>query len=315
MTQNLFDTPLFDTHAHIVSDDLDRYPYGTLRGGGKLPVPPLVFTVADLVRAMDEADVAHACLVQRATLYGYDNRYALDAAAAYPDRFVPVAVLDAQDPGAPAQLRDLAAAHRLGGLRIVAPGLSRTETDWLGGAEALDLWRAAADLALPVAVILYRYNNEAALPVLLGIARRFPDLPILVDHVGVPHASTPETRWAQSQGIDYVIPPPPGFGIAQSLAPFDDLGNVHFKITDINFDRLHEAGADPAAFVRALADRFGPARLVFGSDVGQSPAPYADMIRLMRASAALLSQEERAQFLGGTALRLYGGKLASALTS
>ncbi len=208
---------LFDTHAHVLSADRDRYPYSTLRGGAKAPVSPVVFAVEDLVRAMDAGGVDHACIVQRATIYGYDNRYALDSVAAFPKRFVPIVVLDAQDTSSPATLKGLAAQRRLGGLRIVAPELTEKDTAWLDSEEALGLWRAASDLGLPVTVILYRRNNEAGLAALLGIARKFRDVPILVDHVGVPHASTPETRYAASQGIRYVVPPPPGFGIAEVL--------------------------------------------------------------------------------------------------
>jgi L-fuconolactonase len=300
----------FDTHAHVLSADVDRYPYSTLRGGAKPPVSPLVFPVEELIRALDAGGVAYACIVQRATLYGYDNRYALDAAATWPDRFVPVVVLDAQDPASPGKLRDLAATGRLGGLRLVAPGLTEKDTAWLDSGEALDLWRAASGLALPVTVIFYRRNNEAGRAALLGIARRFRDLPILIDHVGVPHASTPETRWAASQGIDYVIPPPPGFGIDESLAQFGDLGHVHFKVTDINFDRLEQGHFDSAAFVRALVERFGAERLLWGSDVGQSPAPYGDKLERLRTSAVGLNAQQRAQLFGGTARRLYGKALA-----
>jgi L-fuconolactonase len=300
---------LFDTHAHVLSADLERYPYSTLRGGARLPVSPMVFPIEDLVRKMDVSGVDHACIVQRATIYGYDNSYALDAAAAYPGRFVPVVVLDAQDPASPGLLKGLAAKHRLGGLRIVAPQLTEKDTDWLDSSEAMGLWQAAADLALPVAVILYRRNNEAARAALLGIARRFRDMPILIDHVGVPHASTPETKWAVSQGLDYVIPPPPDFGITESVAQFGDLEHVHFKVTDINFDRLKDKGFDNAAFVRVLADRFGAGRLVWGSDVGQSTAPFEVMINLVRASAALLKPQEQVHFLGGTAFRIYGKAL------
>jgi predicted TIM-barrel fold metal-dependent hydrolase len=194
-------------------------------------------------------------------------------------------------------------------LRIVAPELTEKDTAWLDSEEALGLWRAAADLALPVTVILYRRNNEAGLSALRGIARRFRDIPILIDHVGVPHASTPETRFAASQGIQYVVPPPPDFGIAESLAELGDLAHVHFKVTDINFDRLEDGHFDSAAFVRALADRFGAERLLWGSDVGQSPAPYNEKIERLHASARLLSERERALFFGGTAHGLYGKAL------
>ncbi len=105
---------------------------------------------------------------QRATLYGYDNRYALDSAAAYPQRFVPIVVLDAEDAESPGALKNLAAKHRLGGLRIVAPQLTQNDTAWLDSGQSLQLWRAAADLGLPVTVILYRRNNEAGRAALLG---------------------------------------------------------------------------------------------------------------------------------------------------
>ncbi len=303
-------TLLFDTHAHVLSPDLDRYPHSTLRGGAKPPVSPMVFPVEDLVRELDAGGVTHACIVQRATLYGYDNRYALDAAAAFPGRLVPIVVLDAEDPASPALLRDLAARHRLGGLRIVAPQLTEKDTSWLDSDDALNLWCAAADLHLPVTVILYRRNNEAGRAALLGVARRFRDLPILIDHVGVPHASTPETRFAAAQGIEYVIPPPPGFGIAESVAEFGDLGHVHFKVTDINFDRLEDGHYSSASFVRALVDRFGAERLLWGSDVGQSPAPYGEKVERLLASATLLDSRERGHYLGGTAFRLYGRAFA-----
>ena len=297
---------LFDTHAHVLSADRERYPYSTLRGGARAPVSPVVFAVEDLVRAMDAGGVAHACIVQRATIYGYDNRYALDAVAAFPERFVPIVVLDAQDPASPELLKGLAAKRRLGGLRIVAPELTEKDTAWLDSEDALGLWQAASELALPVTVILYRKNNEAGRTALLGIARRFRDVPILIDHVGVPHASTPETRFAASQGINYIVPPPPGFGIAESVAQFGDLAHVHFKVTDINFDRLEDGHFDSTAFVRELADRFGAERLLWGSDVGQSPAPYHEKLERLHASARLLSERERALFFGGTACRLYG---------
>jgi predicted TIM-barrel fold metal-dependent hydrolase len=44
--------------------------------------------------------------------------------------------------------------------------------------------------------------------------------------------------------------------------------------------------------------------------VGQSPAPYAEKVERLHAAATQLSAQERAQFFGGTAQRLYGKALA-----
>jgi len=297
---------IFDTHAHVLSMDTERYPHSMLRGGTRPPVPPMTFPVERLVEAMDAAGVDRACLVQRATLYGYDNSYVLRSVADHPERFRSVAVLDAEDPAAPATLARLVREHGLAGLRIVAPKLDEHDTDWVASDQALALWAAAAEHALPVAVILYRLNNDAGRAAMLRVARRFTGLPIVLDHCGVPHASTPETRWAKSQGLDYVIDPPPGFGIAEALGQFAELPHVHFKVTDINFERLEEVGHSPADFVSRLAGLVGAGRLMWGSDVGQSTAPYAAMLARARHAAAGLGEAGAQAFLGGTAARLYG---------
>src|SRR6187551_673827 len=284
---------IFDTHAHVLSAEIERYPHSTLRGGTRPPVPPMTFPVERLVAAMDAAGVARACLVQRATLYGYDNSYMLRSVADHPERFRSVAVLDAQDPAAPAALARLVREHGLAGLRIVAPKLDEHDVDWLASDQAMELWAAAADHALPVAVILYRLNNDTGRAAMLRVARRFTGLPIVLDHCGVPHASTPETRWATSQGLDYTIDPPPGFGIAEALGEFAELRHVHFKVTDINFERLEEAGYPPADFVGRLAGLVGAERLIWGSDVGQSTAPYGEMLARAEHAAATLGEAGR----------------------
>jgi predicted TIM-barrel fold metal-dependent hydrolase len=296
---------IFDTHAHVMSTDIERYPHSMLRGGTRPPVPPMTFPVERLLEAMNAAGVARACLVQRATLYGYDNGYALDSVAAYPERFRSVAVLDAEDPVAPKTLAGLVRDHGLAGLRIVAPRLDEHDTDWVAGDQAMALWAAAADHGLPVAVILYRLNNDAGRAAMLRVARRFTGLPIVLDHCGVPHASTPETRWAESQGLEYAIAPPPDFGIGEALGVFAELPHVHFKVTDINFERLEGAGHDLAGFVARLAAFVGEERLVWGSDVGQSTAEYGAMLDRARHAASGLSEAGRAAFLAGMAARLY----------
>ena len=297
---------IFDTHAHVMSADVVRYPHSMLRGGTRPPVPPMTFPVERLIEAMDAAGVARACLVQRATLYGYDNSYVLRSVADHPERFRSVAVLDAEDPAAPATLDALVRELGLAGLRIVAPKLDEHDVDWVASDPAMELWAAAADHGLPVAVILYRLNNDAGRAAMLRVARRFTGLPIILDHCGVPHASTPETRWAASQGLDYTIAPPPGFGIVEALAEFAELPHVNFKVTDINFERLEDAGHALPDFVGRLAGLVGTERLIWGSDVGQSTAPYGEMLDRARHAAAGLGEAGQRAFLGGNAARLYG---------
>ncbi len=185
---------------------------------------------------------------------------------------------------------------------------------WLDSDPVLDFWAAASELGLPVTVILYRLNNASGGRALAHIARQFRNLPILVDHVGLPHPSTPEKKWGEAHGHDYSIPAVPDFGVAEHLGELGALPHVFFKVTDINFDRLEEAHLDAARLVRVLADAFGAERLLWGSDVGQSPAPYAEKVARLHHSARLLNDAERAAFFGATAMRLYGAALGKTLT-
>ena len=181
---------IFDTHAHVLSADIDRYPHSMLRGGTRPPVPPMTFPVERLVEAMDATGVDRACLVQRATLYGYDNSYALDSVAAWPGRFRSVAVLDAEDTASPATLDRLVREHGLAGLRIVAPRLDAHNVDWVASDQAMALWAAAAEHALPVAVILYRLNNDAGRAAMLRVARLIATTGIDPDTTPIEQLST-----------------------------------------------------------------------------------------------------------------------------
>jgi L-fuconolactonase len=121
-------------------------------------------------------------------------------------------------------------------------------------------------------------------------------------------ASLPELAWAHEAGIETPMPPAPDFGIDTTIRILADRPNVHFKFTEINVERMQEGGVDTAQVVRRMADTFGAARLVWGSDVGQSLKwPFADKVAHAHAAAALLDSRERALFLHDSAAGIYGG--------
>ena len=71
-------------------------------------------------------------------------------------------------------------------------------------------------------------------------------MPILIDQLGIPWgASVPELAWAREAGIDIRLPGAPDYGV-DALGLFDDTPNVHFKFTEINIERMHEGGVEPA---------------------------------------------------------------------
>jgi predicted TIM-barrel fold metal-dependent hydrolase len=158
-------------------------------------------------------------------------------------------------------------------------------------------------------VIIFQNQLSYVLPLLHIIAKMFPTLPILIDHLGTPYGATlVEMNWARESGVsgELIMPAPPDFGVHGFIGRFRDTPNVHFKLTEVNMERLHEAGVSAAQLIRRMADEFGAERLLWGSDVGQSLRwSYADKTAMGRAASERLNSRERSVFLHDTAARLY----------
>ena len=302
------DLPLFDTHAHLISDDWDRYQPRPLTPD--LPTPQrssFTVTVEALIDMMDAHGVTDACLVQRGHLYGYDNSYILDSALKFPGRLHPVVILDPQDPATPGAYRDMVKSHHVRGFRMAHTRPHILDTAWISSPQAMEVWKTCADLGTPMTLILFMNQLPYLLPLIKIIAAEFPDLPILLDHGGMPFGMTQyEVGLAKQAGREVVMPKAPHFGIDTTIALFEDVPNVHFKITEINMERLHVENVRAAHIVRRMVDSFGPDRLMWGSDIGQSMLwNYTDKAKMARAAADFLTDDETRKFLHDNAERVY----------
>jgi predicted TIM-barrel fold metal-dependent hydrolase len=299
---------LFDTHAHLVSPDWDRYPPRPFQPDLPTPAPTTsTVTVEALIAMMDAEDVAGACLVQRGHLYAYDNRYIIDSARRFPGRLHPVVMLDAQDPVTADVYRAMVRDDHVRGFRMAQSRPHLLDTGWLCSPAAMDLWRACADLGTPVSTILFINQLPYLLPLVRILARMFPALPIVLDHGAMPFGMTQyEVGLAREAGKPIVMPGPPDFGIDRTIAIFEDVPNVYFKITEINMERLAAEQLRPAQLVRRMVDSFGPERLMWGSDIGQSMLwSYAEKAAMARAASDFLTEAEARNFLHDNAARVY----------
>ncbi|GAA0981500.1 hypothetical protein GCM10009555_049680 [Acrocarpospora macrocephala] len=273
---------LIDAHAHLTVND-PAYPGAEVRD-------PM--TAERLLAALDEHGLAAAVAVQRAHVYGFDNSYVVDSAARHPDRLAAMCVIDALADDADAVVRRWAARGAVA-MRLTAPGGHQhggpRGTDWFAGPAALRVWRQAAELGLSMCLHIYRWNRDDCLAALPGVVRAFPGTPVVLDHIASVEADRPE--------------PYPG---ADGLLALADLEQVHVKVTTLNHARLLAAGVAPADVVFWLVSRFGAGRVLWGSDVTQTPVGYPDMVRIGRESVAGLTPGDAALVLGGTAARLYG---------
>ncbi len=255
--------------------------------------PHLQPTAEQVVQWMDEQGVNALAAIQRRGSYGTDNRYVLDCADAHPDRFRAVVVLDAEDPAAPAQLREWTRTRKIAGLRLTGARRANGGYPWLNSAEALRAWAVVSDEGL-VMDLAYapQFFSADALEAILRTARRFPHTPIVLDHLG----------WPAVAGA-------PGYGFADYPAGLSDQPNVFFKLTTGNLNILQEAHIPAEAVLRRVVDRYGAHRVLWGSDMGSSAGTYAEMVQRARAAAAALTAAEQRQVFGetGRALFLRGG--------
>ena len=98
---------MIDTHLHVADPDVARYP----RSSERLPTSTWWEDQGrdahTLAADLEAAGVDCGVLVQAVGLYGYDNRYVLDAGVSEGSRFCALPALDPGHPGALGEIADL----------------------------------------------------------------------------------------------------------------------------------------------------------------------------------------------------------------
>ena len=266
---------IVDTHVHPVSDDLTRYPFAVGADRGPDWYSGTHFTAEECIVQMDRAGVDQMVLVNSYSAYGYDNSYAAAAAAQYPARFVSVCRLD---PLAPAEtLRSWIEERGMRGARLGT-----------ADARAYPTCEQAQQLGIPVSLQVSRRD----LGLVRDLASRFPDLSVILDHLSHPF-----------------LEDGPPYTAASELFALADYPNVFPKFSSMNFRESSAGKSTPQTFFEALVARFGPDRLLWGSDFphtkGGPTDPYKELVDLARTSLAFLAPADREQMFGGTARRLF----------
>ena len=280
---------IFDCHAHLISDDQVHYPPSPVSGEAQPALLENPMTAERLIHEMDAANVARAVLVQRGQLYGFDNGYVCDSARKYPDRFVAVASVDGRDPVCAERVRYWTRERGAAGVRMMEPARGAPLT-WFSGESAAGIWRAAAELTIPVCVHFFRWNRAAGLAVLGEIMDRYSGVTVVVDHV---------SNIAAEQG-------PPDFGVDDALRALADRPRAYTKFTTIPLGMLHDEGIEAAPFVRRIVDLFGAERVMWGSDITQSKGDYNSLVALAHEATRALSGDERRQVLWQCCNSVYG---------
>ena len=269
---------IIDTHLHVWSDDAERYPFAEGRtqvGGGSVEL---------LNQTMDEVGVDKAVIVQP-IYYLFDNRYVADCLRRFPGRFAAIGLVDPKAPDAVNRLEKLVREDGFGGLRIHSSRLDHP-SEW-AAPDQDPLWRRSEELGTCFIV----HGPAANLPHLEPIIGRFPEVPVVLDHIG----GAPTNEEAPFPLLSHVL----------DLARFP---KVYVKFTpQAHKSELPFPHADTFPAFRRIYDAFGPQRLMWGTNfpgvmkgVGYGPA-----LEMFRDHVDFLTDDDKAWLFYRTALQVW----------
>lgn len=270
---------LIDSHVHVWQAHADFPGLTATIVSPHTPIP-----VELLNQYLDDHRVDRAVLVQ--PVYpGVNNSYVADCAAARPERFAAVCVVDPRQADAADQLTYWVRERGCRGLRL-RPRIPQEEP--IFGSEAtIDLWEQAATLRAVVSILC----NFEHLPTVARLARQFPRVNIVVDHLAHPEfrPGLPESR------LEPLL----------ALAPLE---NVALKVSGYYYYLERPAPfADCHPLFRTLRSRFGAERLIWGSDFPHVvlKTTYRRVLQAIDVALPDLKAVERDQVFAENAKRLY----------
>ncbi|MDA0336675.1 MAG: amidohydrolase family protein [bacterium] len=283
-----------DAHAHIFSDDQQRYPVLASAGAR----PPGIGTVPHLQQQMAAAGVHRVVAIHTSLTYGFDNRFLIDSARANAPWMAGVCTLHPEDPKSPDLLRTLVRDCNVRGMRSVPAGQPERHLDYTvekhlnhPGVDAL--WNTAEDLGIVINVLI-KLALADELEIML---QKHPNLPVVLDHCMFVHGDD----GMQGETMQKTL----------HLARYP---NLHAKLTWLvaGSGQPHPF-PDTPPLLRAVIDAYGPERCVWGSDFPceqyTPKVSYTQYPALFRECLDLSDAESEA-ILSTTPGRLYFGDAA-----
>jgi L-fuconolactonase len=235
---------------------------------------------------MDANGVAQAVLIQ--ILGQFDNSYQQACVKHYPERFASVVGVDASRADACEMLNALA-ARGAAGVRLRPDARSP-------GNDPLAIWRTAMSAGLAVSCV--GTSEQFSSPAFFDLVASLPALPIVLEHLGgSSRADTgDEARRRVFAAARY----------ANTYLKVPGLGELVPRPATLPGDGGTVLGAIPAVLREAL-ERFGPDRLMWGSDfpLVASREGYANALAWVCEAIGNESAEAQARILGDTARRVF----------
>jgi L-fuconolactonase len=242
------------------------------------------FLPEDLLPTLDACRVDGTVVVQSMPTVA-DTEFLLALADRHPFILGVVGWVDLKAADAPAEIARLARHPRFKGLRPMLQDLP--DDNWIDDPALEPAIAAMIEHGLCFDALVFPRH----LPALERFVRRYPALPVVIDHAAKPPIASGELApWRQA------------------LADLAALPNVHCKLSGL----LTEAGSDRSLaalqpWVETVLQLFGPRRVLWGSDwpVLRLAGSYEQWLAQCAALCDTLTPAESAAVFGRNAQRFY----------
>jgi L-fuconolactonase len=172
------------------------------------------------------------------------------------------------------------------------------DPDWLLEDRVLAGLQAVRDAGLVYDLLI----RPRELPAAIEAARRFPDLPLVIDHIAKPPIAIGQLN-----------------GWTGGMAALSRCENVSCKLSGMVTEAKWASWTigDLRPYAERVLSWFGPDRVLFGSDwpVCLLAASYEEVFAACRSLIASLSRTEQSRVLGGNAVTIYHLEIAADIAS
>lgn len=248
---------------------------------GMKPQMPEPFTVEKLIPLMNQVGVDRVVVVPPSWA-GDRNDFALDAARRYFNRFAVMGRLRLNNPQAAALLLRWRDQPGMLGIRLTFIGQAQA---WLTDGTSDWFWPEAEKASLPVMVLTDGHSAELA-----NVAERYPQLQLIVDHMGVGDGSPREGQIANAVSQTALLAKYANVSVELSGAP--------------NYSSEPYPFRDVTPHIKRLFDAYGPKRCYWGTDItnGYDKATYRQRVTHFTEELPFLSEEDKDWVMGKSIL-------------